>query len=99
MKEMKEMKKTLSLFLIFCLLLPSIALADTIREQVNAPAHITDAFYSNTGKTTVQIDADVTVPQTDRVPMYFIRPRLFAPRRDDTGSQHSLWQPGMDGFH
>ena len=76
---MKEMKKTFSLFLIFCLLLPGIALADTIREQVNAPAHITDAFYSNTGKTTVQIDADVTVPQTDRVPMYFIRPRLFAP--------------------
>ena len=59
------------------MLLRPAALADTVLEQVNAPAHITDVFYSNTGKTTVQIDADVTVPQLDRVPVYLITPRLF----------------------
>lgn len=64
-------------FLLTLLLLCPAALADTVREQVNAPAHITDVFYSNTGKTTVQIDADVTVPQIDQVPVYLITPRLF----------------------
>jgi len=70
------MKRILVFLLVLMLLCPA-ALADTVREQVNAPARITDIFYSNTGKTTVQIDADVTVPQTDRVPVYFITPRLF----------------------
>ena len=54
--------KRLFAFVIALMLLFPAALADTIREQVNAPAHITDVFYSTTGKTTVQIDADVTVP-------------------------------------
>ncbi|MBQ9262950.1 MAG: hypothetical protein IJ189_01925 [Clostridia bacterium] len=70
------MKKMFALLLVLTLFCPA-ALADTVREQVNAPAHITDVFYSNTGKITVQIDADVTVPQMDLVPVYLITPRLF----------------------
>lgn len=70
------MKRIFAFLLVLMLLCPA-ALADTVREQINAPAHITDVFYSNTGKTTVQIDADVTVPQMDRVPVYSITPRLF----------------------
>lgn len=70
------MKRIFAFLLVLMLLCPA-ALADTVREQINAPAHITDVFYSNTGKTTVQIDADVTVPQMDRVPVYSVTPRLF----------------------
>lgn len=53
--------KTISLFLMLCLLLPGTALAD-VQSQVNAPTHITDTFQSNTGKTVIDVDADVTVP-------------------------------------
>lgn len=70
------MKKTLSLFLIFCLLLPDIALAD-VQGQVNAPAHVQETLASKTGKTTIEINADVSVPQADRVPIYQVHPRIF----------------------
>ena len=70
------MKKTLSLFLIFCLLLPGIALAD-VQGQVNAPTHVQETLASKTGKTTIEINADVSVPQADRVPIYQVQPRIF----------------------
>lgn len=62
------MKKTLAILLAsitFC----SYALADVL-DQVNAPASISDTFSSNTGKTVIQIDARVYVP--DAVQMYCI---------------------------
>lgn len=70
------MKRMLMIALICTLLCPG-ALAD-VQSQVNAPAHITDTFQSNTGKTVISIDADVTVPPVDTIPIYLISPRLFS---------------------
>ncbi len=70
------MKRIIAFALIFALFCPA-ALAD-VQSQVNAPAHVTDTFQSNTGKTVVSIDADVTVPNVDKIPIYLISPRLFS---------------------
>lgn len=70
------MKRILA-FLLMLLLLCSAALAD-VQSQVNAPAHVTDTFQSNTGKTVVSIDTDVMVPNVDKIPIYLISPRLFS---------------------
>ena len=70
------MKKTLSLFLVFCLLLPGIALAD-VQSQVNAPAHISDIFQSNTGKTVIDVDADITVPSADALYLIPVTSTVF----------------------
>ncbi|MBQ9262949.1 MAG: hypothetical protein IJ189_01920 [Clostridia bacterium] len=70
------MKKTLSLFLVFCLLLPGIALAD-VQSQVNAPAHISDTFQSNTGKTVIDVDADITVPSADALYLIPVTSTVF----------------------
>ena len=69
--------KRLLVFALVCALLCPAALAD-VQSQVNAPAHVTDTFQSNTGKTVVSIDADVTVPNVDKIPIYLISPRLFS---------------------
>jgi hypothetical protein len=70
------MKRMLA-FLFTLLLLCPAALAD-VQSQVKAPAHVTDTFQSNAGKTVVSIDADVTVPDVDKIPIYLISPRLFS---------------------
>lgn len=65
------MKRIVLLLLTFCLLIgASAAQAETVREQVNAPATVQDAFASSTGKTTVTIDAQVNVPDAEA--MYII---------------------------
>ena len=69
------MKRILT-FLLALTLFCSAALAD-IQSQVNAPAHATDTFQSNTGKTVISIDADITVPNVDKIPIYLVSPRLF----------------------
>lgn len=48
-----------------------------IAEQINAPAHVTETFASNTGKVVITLDADVTVPDADMIRVYQCRPRLF----------------------
>lgn len=70
------MKKTLSLFLIFCLLLPGIALAD-VQSQVNAPAHVTETFRSNTGKTVIDVDAVITVPHAEALYLIPVKSTVF----------------------
>lgn len=70
------MKKTFSLFLMLCLLLPGTALAD-VQSQVNAPTHITDTFQSNTGKTVIDVDADVTVPSAAALYTIPIKSTIF----------------------
>ena len=45
MPEVKEMKKTISSFLILCLLLPGVALAD-VQSQINAPEHLETTIKS-----------------------------------------------------
>ena len=76
MPEVKKMKKAISVILIICLLLPSIALAD-VQSQVNAPAHITDTFQSNTGKTMIDVDADVTVPSAEALYLIPVKSTVF----------------------
>ena len=76
MPEVKEMKKAISVILIICLLLPSIALAD-VQSQVNAPAHITDTFQSNTGKTVIDVDADITVPSAEVLYLIPVKSTVF----------------------
>ena len=70
------MKRMLVIALIFTLLF-SVALADTVREQVTAPEHITDEFRSPSGKTHVYVDADVLVPDVSFMSIYGITPRVF----------------------
>ena len=69
------MKRMLAFLLALLLLCPA-ALAD-VQSQVKAPAHVTDTFQSNAGKTVISIDADVTVPNVDKIPIYLFSPRLF----------------------
>lgn len=71
------MKKAISVILIICLLLPGIALAETIREQVNAPETLQDTFTSNTGRMTIDINAAVIVPDISTLYEIDVTPRLF----------------------
>lgn len=59
------MKKCLALLLV--LMLPLCANAETLREQVNAPEHVITSFTSNTGKTVINIDAPVYVPDVEQL--------------------------------
>ena len=70
------MKEIISVFLMLCLLLPGIALAD-VQSQVSAPAHITDTFQSNTGKTVIDVDADITVPSADALYLIPVKSTVF----------------------
>ncbi|MEG0512384.1 MAG: DUF6034 family protein [Clostridia bacterium] len=65
------MKRIISFFLVVGLLLSaSLAHAETIQEQVNAPESVQETFSSNTGKTVITVDAAVHVP--DAQSMYII---------------------------
>ena len=70
------MKEIISVFLMLCLLLPGIALAD-VQSQVSAPAHITDTFQSNTGKTVIDMDADITVPSAEALYLIPVKSTVF----------------------
>ena len=70
------MKKIISVFLMLCLLLPGIALAD-VQGQVNAPETLQDKFTSNTGRMTIDINADVIVPEISTLYEIDVTPRLF----------------------
>ena len=62
------MKRLLCLLLALCL--PLTALAD-VAEQVQAPSHLTlDPIVTNTGMTTITIDAEVIVPQVEGMNVY-----------------------------
>ena len=63
------MKRLLCLLLI--LFLPLTALAE------GAPTHVTEQLSSNTGHTSITIDADVIVPETQAIPRYQVRLREF----------------------
>ena len=49
MQEVKEMKKVLFVFLMLCLLLPGIALAE-VQSQVSTPAEYKGTYNSPSGK-------------------------------------------------
>ena len=63
------MKRLLCLLLALCL--PLTAMAEEI------PAHVTEQLYSNTGCTSITIDAEVIMPEVQAVPRYQVRLREF----------------------
>ena len=76
MPEVKGMKKKAAALLALCLLLPCAGLAD-VKSQVNAPAHVTDLYQSHTGKTVIDVDAQVHVPDADKMFIIPVKNRVF----------------------
>ena len=68
--------KKLLVFALVCALLCPAALAD-VQSQVNAPAHVTDTFESNTGKTVIDVDAQVNVPDAESMFLIPVRSAVF----------------------
>ena len=76
MPEVKGMKKKAAALLALCLLLPCAGLAD-VKSQVNAPGHVTDLYQSHTGKTVIDVDAQVHVPDADKMFIIPVKNRVF----------------------
>ena len=68
--------KKLLVFALVCALLCPAALAD-VPSQVNAPAHVTDTFQSKTGKTVIDVDAQVNVPDAESMFLIPVRSTVF----------------------
>lgn len=62
------MKRMLALCL--ALLCMGRASADTLAQQIGAQTYVSDTFTSNTGKTTIAVDAAVEVPEASSVNVY-----------------------------
>ena len=71
------MKRFIACLLVL-LLFACPASAETLADRLGAPSHVEDAFKSNTGKTVITVDAEVFVPDADRVPVYSVTPRTFS---------------------
>ena len=63
------MKKTFAFVLAIILLCP-VALADTLREQVNAPMERKETYSSPSGRSHIYVDAQVIVPEAETIPIY-----------------------------
>ena len=63
------MKKVLFVFLMLCLLLPGIALAE-VQSQVSTPAEYKGTHNSPSGKSHIYVDAQVIVPEAETIPIY-----------------------------
>lgn len=63
------MKKTFAFVLAIILLCP-VALADTLREQVNAPMEHKETYSSPSGRSHIYVDAQVIVPEAETIPIY-----------------------------
>lgn len=68
--------RKLLVFMLICTLLCPAALAD-VQSQVSAPTHITDTFQSNTGKTVIDVDAQVNVPDAESMFLIPVRSTVF----------------------
>ena len=68
------MKRTVTFLLALMLLCP-VALADTLREQVNAPMEHKGTYSSPSGRSHIYVDAQVIVPEAETIPIYqaFVR--------------------------
>lgn len=87
------MKKTISSFLILCLLLPGVALAD-VQSQINAPEHLETTIKSKTGKTEIIIDAAVEVPGVSKAPVFSVLP-MPVPAENVVALADELLGPGF----
>jgi len=63
------MKRTFAFLLVLMLLCPA-ALADTVREQVNAPMEHKGTYSSPSGRSHIYVDAQVIVPEAETIPIY-----------------------------
>ena len=63
------MKRTVTFLLALMLLCP-VALADTLREQVNAPMEYKGTYSSPSGRSHIYVDAQVIVPEAETIPIY-----------------------------
>lgn len=89
------MKRILSLFLVIGLLLSaSFAHAETVREQVNAPERMEANLSSNTGKTTITVDAPIHVPDT--ASLYIIPVTNRAPSTEELKRFAEAYWPGIN---
>ena len=68
--------RKLLVFMLICTLLCPAALAD-VQSQVSAPTHVTDTFQSNTGKTVIDVDAQVNVPDAESMFLIPVRSTVF----------------------
>ena len=68
--------RKLLVFMLICTLLCPAALAD-VQSQVSAPTHVTDTFQSNTGKTVIDVDAQVNVPDAKSMFLIPVRSTVF----------------------
>ena len=73
---MKNLVKMLLIAMLIASILPA-ANAASVSEQVAAPEYLSETFVSNSGKTTVTIEANVVVPQAESVNVYAVEARLF----------------------
>lgn len=69
------MKKIFAFLLVLMLLFPA-ALADTVREQVNAPLEHKGTYSSPSGKSHIYVDAQVIVPEAGTIPIYQVFARV-----------------------
>ena len=92
------MKKARFMILVLLLaagLLP--AHAQTLANRLDAPERISQTYRSNSGKTTVTIDAAVTVPDAQRIPVYAIQPRKYTLEEIDALAQAAFGQEPYEG--
>lgn len=65
------MKRFLTLLLILLLFCGGTS-AETVARQINAPETYQAAYYSNTGRTKITVDATVHVPDVESIPTYAV---------------------------
>lgn len=70
------MKRFLTLLLILLLFCGGTS-AETVARQINAPETYQAAYYSNTGRTKITVDATVHVPDVESIPTYAVTVRDF----------------------
>ncbi|MGI6689787.1 MAG: DUF6034 family protein [Christensenellales bacterium] len=92
---MKRARLILLVLLLAAGLLP--AHAQTLANRLDAPERISQIYHSNSGKTTVTIDAAVTVPDAQRIPVYAIQPRKYTLEEIDALAQAAFGQEPYEG--
>ncbi len=90
---MRNAKVKLLAILLTALVLPAGGLAETVREQVDAPESVHATFTSNTGKTVISVDASITVPCADKA--YIIPVSNVYLSQDQLRRLAELFQPGI----
>lgn len=86
------MKKIIALLL--ALLLPVCASAETIRDQISAPDAYQNTFQSNSGRTLVEVNASVYVPEVECIPIYAVAVRDFT--AEEGWRLARLTEPGQE---